>query len=67
MDYLTVFGDLCQEQGILFLDMTDIFVQKYEENHILPHGFTNTHVGAGHLNKHGHEMIAKSLANVITK
>jgi hypothetical protein len=64
-EYLAIFADLCRKQGILFLDMTDIFVKNYEENDILPHGFANSRVGAGHLNKHGHAMTAQTLAHVI--
>ena len=66
-DYLSVFNNLCRKHGILFLDMTDTFVKNYESDYILPHGFANSHVGAGHLNKHGHAMIAQALEGVITK
>ena len=66
-EYLSVFNELCRKHGILFLDMTGTFVKNYEADYILPHGFANSHVGAGHLNKNGHAMIAKALANVITK
>lgn len=55
------FAQLCEENGIYFLDMRDRFLTEYEQNHILPYGFANTSVGSGHLNKYGHEMMAEEL------
>ena len=45
--------------------MTDIFINEYNESSTLPHGFINTSVGTGHLNKDGHRMIAEALARAI--
>lgn len=59
------FSDLCSENGITFLDMTERFKYEYETNHILPHGFCNSSIGSGHLNKYGHEMIADELYKII--
>ena len=59
------FASLCAQYGITFVDMTDTFLQAYEEEHILPYGFANTHVGQGHLNKNGHRMIAEKLYETI--
>ena len=36
-------------------------VPYFFENHILPHGFSNTSVGSGHLNKEGHAMVAEAI------
>lgn len=55
------YADVCKKNDVTFLDMTDIFVQNYREKHILPHGFSNTSVGSGHLNKYGHAMIAEAV------
>ena len=55
------YAEMCQKNGVTFLDMTDTFVQNYRENHILPHGFSNTTVGLGHLNKYGHAMVAEAI------
>jgi len=60
-----VFANLCEKNGITFLDMTERFEYEYDVNHILPHGFTNSSVGSGHLNKYGHEMIADELHKII--
>lgn len=56
-----IFADLCRKNNILFLDMTNIFLQRYEKDHILPHGFFNSSIGTGHLNKYGHEMVANAV------
>lgn len=56
---------LCDANGIRFLDMSDRFKEEYEASYILPHGFSNTTVGGGHLNKYGHSMMAEELYNLI--
>lgn len=64
-DALTAFREACDKNGIIFVDMTPDFEKLYEEEHILAHGFINTAVGTGHLNKYGHKVIAERLAEVI--
>lgn len=59
------FARLCGENGIYFLDMRDRFLAEYQQNHILPYGFTNTSVGSGHLNKYGHQMMAEELYDLM--
>lgn len=60
------FAALCEENGILFLNMAERFRAAYEENFTVPHGFCNTTVGNGHLNEAGHEMIAEELYRILT-
>ncbi|GHU15303.1 hypothetical protein FACS1894163_01530 [Spirochaetia bacterium] len=60
-EYLDAFKAACINNGIYFFDMTAVFMEEYQTNHILPHGFANTAVGAGHLNKNGHRIIANEL------
>ena len=64
-DDLKIFAKTCEDLGIIFVDMTSDFERMYEEEHILAHGFINTSVGTGHLNKYGHKAIAERLAEVI--
>ena len=64
-ELISNFADLCEKNNILFLNMMDRFIQYYDETHILPHGFGNTSVGTGHLNKHGHNMIAQAVYELI--
>jgi hypothetical protein len=60
-EYLNAFKTACINNDIYFIDMTDTFIEEYQVNHILPYGFANTAVGAGHLNKNGHKIIANEL------
>jgi hypothetical protein len=62
---LAAFQQACDDNGIIFVDMTEDFERLYNEEHILAHGFINTAVGEGHLNKYGHRVIAERLAQVI--
>ena len=64
-DALSAFQEACNNNNILFLDMTSDFEKIYYEDHILAHGFINTAVGVGHLNKYGHKIIAERLAEII--
>ena len=64
-DNLNIFSELCSENGIYFLDMSERFMEEYKSYHILPYGFTNTAVGEGHLNKYGHIMLAEELYKIM--
>lgn len=61
------FQKLCNNNSILFLDMSDRFIKEYESAYVLPYGFSNTSVGSGHLNKYGHTMIADELYKLIAE
>ena len=56
---------VCTANDIVFIDMTDRFLQEYNEEHIIPYGFANTTPGDGHVNERAHEMMAEELAKVI--
>lgn len=60
-NYVVIMESLCDELGIQFINMYEPFVDYYEKTNRLPHGFSNTRVGAGHLNRFGHEVIAQTL------
>lgn len=62
---LSMFEAICRKNNILFVDMTDAFTKEYYANHALPHGFINTNVGRGHLNRLGHRLIAEQVYEVI--
>ena len=64
-DFVKKFATYCEQSGVYFVDMSKTFFVEYIENHILPYGFSNTSVGTGHLNKHGHRMIAEKLYEII--
>lgn len=63
--YLDLFADLCAEKGLVFVDMTDGFRELYSEEHMPVHGFCNTLLPTGHLNKYGHRVLAEKLAAAI--
>jgi hypothetical protein len=65
--YSDLMNDLCNQHGILYADMTDIFLSAYEDSYILPYGFANTTPGSGHLNEYGHRMIAEELGRIISE
>lgn len=62
---LAVFSQLCEANDILFVDVSPRFEELYKEQHILAHGFSNTAVGAGHLNAYGHMAVAEAVAQAI--
>ncbi|MBE6620190.1 MAG: hypothetical protein E7625_02345 [Ruminococcaceae bacterium] len=64
-EFTNFFAAYCETTGITFVDMSERFKAEYDEKHILPHGFANTSIGTGHLNKHGHRMIAEELFEII--
>lgn len=66
-EYLEVFNEVCQQNGIVFADMGEDFLQAYEEKKEVPYGFNNVTIGEGHLNKYGHKLIAERLYELIAK
>jgi hypothetical protein len=59
------FRDICEANGVRFLDMSERFQREYYENYTVPYGFANTRVASGHLNRYGHAMIADELYKMI--
>lgn len=66
-EYLDLFSSVCQKKGIVFINMIPEFLLDYEETNCLPHGFSNTYVTEGHINAHGHKVIANKLIKVISE
>ena len=58
---LAVFTRLCEENGIEFLDLTEVYLEAYDR-HVLPFGFSNTAPLVGHLNRQGHRLFADAVA-----
>ena len=52
---------VCTEKGIVFINMADSFIEHYLKESELPHGFSNTVPGSGHLNETGHYLIAQKV------
>ena len=64
-NYLSMFSNLCDDNNIIFRNMKESFIANYKNEYKLPHGFTNTSVGKGHLNNTGHRLIAEELYSII--
>lgn len=64
-EFSEFFAACCEKNKIIFKDMSSRFLECYESEKVLPHGFSNTSIGAGHLNKNGHAMIAESLYEIM--
>ena len=62
-----VFEKTCSMYDFQFVDMTEVFIDAYKTDYLVPYGFSNTTLGTGHLNKYGHKMIAEELYHTITK
>lgn len=56
-----IFRECCEENGILYCNMSDAFQTNYEQAQCVPYGFSNTQLGTGHLNVDGHKMVADTL------
>ena len=62
---LEAFTNACRRAEVAFLDMTEPFMEAYETRHVLPHGFWNTSLGAGHLNAEGQRLVAQALCALL--
>ncbi|MCR5356203.1 MAG: hypothetical protein K6E63_02245 [Lachnospiraceae bacterium] len=55
------YEEICAKHDIDFIDMSDAFMKAYNEEHIVPYGFSNTTPGDGHINRAAHRMMAEEL------
>lgn len=62
---LPIFKKSCEKTGVVFVDPTEEYDVLFKEHHRLAHGFNNTAVGVGHLNKYGHRALAEAIAKEI--
>ncbi|MGN1099173.1 MAG: hypothetical protein ACI4S9_02415 [Christensenellales bacterium] len=66
-DDLNRVSALCNDNGIIFIDVTQSFIEEYNVSFRLPYGFVNTSAGKGHLNSVGHSIIGKKIYSVIVE
>ena len=66
-EYLGVFKECAEENGIKVIDAHPRFREEYEKSYRLPHGYANTTPGNGHLNKMGHMLVADELYEKINE
>lgn len=63
--YAEAFAEAAERVGVVYLDLTQDFLEAYADEGVLPHGFANTAAGEGHLNADGHEIVARALYEAI--
>ena len=64
---LKLYAEACDAAGVCFLNLTDAFLERYAQEHILPHGFINTAPGVGHLNADGNRIAAEAVCAEILR
>lgn len=67
VEKLNIFKIVCDDLGIVFINMSTSFEKFYKSEYKLAHGFSNTHVGSGHLNNYGHRLIADKIKNTFVE
>ena len=60
-----LYRELCEQEGIVYIDMTERFEEAYREEGIIPNGFWNSDMTGGHMNRYGHAMVADELYQVL--
>ena len=60
-----IFSETCKQNGIEFIDISDVYISNYNSNYGVPYGFANTAAGEGHMNALGHSIMAEVLYNNI--
>ena len=66
-DYFLAFSEAAKKHGISFIDLTDATEDLWQTQHKTTHGFCTGTAFSGHLNKNGHAIAAKALADVILR
>ena len=64
-EQLAAFQRVCEEKGILLLDISDACLEHHASCYELPYGFSNTSPGGGHMNKIGHRIFAEEVFKAI--
>ena len=62
---IDIFKEACEDNGIGFIDVGDLFLEYYNEYQELPYGFSNTTPGNGHLNEIGHQIMAEAILDYL--
>lgn len=64
-EYTEILQKTCEKYSIKFVNMHGPYSEYYKETYRLPHGFSNTAVGTGHINRYGHQVMAQTVYDVI--
>ena len=63
--HVGVFGEVCAEHGVGFINMGNAFINAYRATRQFSRGFPETSPGEGHLNERGHRAVAEALCEYI--
>lgn len=58
---MNMFSKELANHDIGFIDLSNVFVNYYQETGNFPRGFINSKPGEGHFNKNGHKLIAETI------
>lgn len=64
-DDIEKFERVCVDNKIGFINMYGSFRENYNKEFELPHGFSNSRVGKGHMNACGHRLVSEELYDII--
>ena len=64
---LDLFQSACAQSGVQFYNMSEKFLEMYYIEQKLPHGFFNSKLSEGHLNRYGNKKMAEALYTLILK
>lgn len=56
-----IFAGICKRYNITFIDLTERFNNFFLQTKKFPRGFANSFPGRGHLNAHGHRLVAEAI------
>ncbi len=62
-----LFSKAAAQNDVSFIDLTESFDAMYRESRQVPHGFITGKIGAGHLNRYGHQAMADEVYRYITE
>lgn len=65
--FLDIHKRCCEDNGIRFVDVCEMFARHYNESYEYAYGFANTKPNTGHLNVTGHRIIAQALYEEIMR
>ena len=64
-EWVSCVREICESNGIVFLDCFDAFKLEYDESFCVPFGFHNSRMAKWHLNADGHRILVSVIAEYI--
>ncbi len=61
------FETVCKKNNINFINLETQLNIFFKETHVFPRGFFNSPPGTGHLNRHGHQLVAEMIVSAVSK